>query len=59
MYSQKGDTAKLMPRYVRSTYKEYQDSIIWYCQFGKQIDKFLDMPTLLLCTFKPKTDKTQ
>ena len=59
MYIGKRVTAKLMPRYIRSTYKEYLKYIICHSQVGKQIGNFLDMLTLFLYIYKLKIDKIQ
>ena len=55
----KRDSAKLMARYIRSTFAQDQKYISQYVQILKDVGKILDMPTLLLCIFKPKTDKIQ
>ena len=41
--------AILTARFIGKAYKEYQSKLIENCQYGKQIDDFLDMPK------RPKT----
>ena len=42
-------------RFVGKTYKEYQSKFIENCQYGKQIDEFLDMPKRPKTSTGPKT----